>query len=637
MVSTTEFAPVDADEAVDAVITACLNPDAPQSFFLYAGAGSGKTHSLVEALKVFAEVHGSRFRSAGKRIGIITYTNAARDEIDERVDEDPLFHIRTIHSFCWEHIGTLHHDIRLWLLNTLPLRIRELEGEEARGRAGTKASIARQRSIASKRRRLEWLSLPREFTYSPTGENTGRASLSHSEVLRITATFLTQKPSMQQLLINRFPFLLIDESQDTNKALIEALCILERERQGQFALGLIGDMMQRIYGDGKPDLGVSVPEGWATPSKTLNRRCPTRIVALANDIRADADGQVQRAVNGTEQGHVHLFIAPADTSDKADLEATIRSKMAQLTADPEWTVSSGVKTLALEHRMSAMRMGFSELLTPLLGNDRFSTSVLDGSLGAVNVFSTAVWPLLNAALASDAYSVMNLLRLKKSLLLDKSVLLNPAHTGDPLAPVREAVAALVTLVEVKPHATFLDVLDCISQHSLFPIPRDLEPFVTADEDVEIASPEASVDRDSDADPSDSDSTIESLAAFLEAPFMQIEHYIDYIGDTGAFDTHQGVKGREFDRVLVVMDDADARGFLFSYEKLFAVSPQTANDARRQAAGEDTSEDRTRRLFYVTCTRAEKSLALVGYTADKAKLASTALAKGWFEANEITVL
>ena len=39
------------DDGVDAKIAECLNLDDPKSFFLFAGAGSGKTRSLVKALE----------------------------------------------------------------------------------------------------------------------------------------------------------------------------------------------------------------------------------------------------------------------------------------------------------------------------------------------------------------------------------------------------------------------------------------------------------------------------------------------------------------------------------------------------------------------------------------------------------
>ena len=132
MADLAETAEPDVDADVDTIIAECLMPTAPKSFLLYAGAGSGKTYSLVEGLKHLAEEHIDHLRASQQRIAVITYTNAASDEIVDRVDENALFDIRTIHSFCWSQISTLHTDIRKWLLATLPADIAELEQAEAK-------------------------------------------------------------------------------------------------------------------------------------------------------------------------------------------------------------------------------------------------------------------------------------------------------------------------------------------------------------------------------------------------------------------------------------------------------------------------------------------------------------------------
>jgi DNA helicase-2/ATP-dependent DNA helicase PcrA len=43
-----------ADDGADAAIQECLDLESPKSFFLYAGAGSGKTRSLVDAIRYAA-------------------------------------------------------------------------------------------------------------------------------------------------------------------------------------------------------------------------------------------------------------------------------------------------------------------------------------------------------------------------------------------------------------------------------------------------------------------------------------------------------------------------------------------------------------------------------------------------------
>ena len=54
-------------------------------------------------------------------------------------------------------------------------------------------------------------------------------------------------------------------------------------------------------------------------------------------------------------------------------------------------------------------------------------------------------------------------------------------------------------------------------------------------------------------------------------------------------------------------------------------------------GKETSVMRTQRLFYVTCTRAKNSLAVVMYTRNPDGVKSEAIRKGWFEDDEIIVI
>ena len=89
---------ISSDDHVDDEIAGYLNPDTPRSFFLFAGAGSGKTRSLVNALTHIRKMHGRTLTFRGQRVAVITYTNAACDEITRRLDFNPLFYVATIHS-----------------------------------------------------------------------------------------------------------------------------------------------------------------------------------------------------------------------------------------------------------------------------------------------------------------------------------------------------------------------------------------------------------------------------------------------------------------------------------------------------------------------------------------------------------
>lgn len=619
------LAPADTDDSVDMEIATYLNPSAPQSFFLYAGAGSGKTRSLKNALLEIRDNHGEFLRRTSKKVAVITYTKAARNEIISRVEENALFHISTIHSFCWSQISSFHSDIQKYLISTLPLKIADLEEKQTKGRAGTKAAFDREKSLANSYNRLEYLQTPREFNYNPNGDNFGQSSLTHNEVIEITAHFISNKPSMQVLLVNRFPFLLIDESQDTNKHLIDAFFKLESTNAGNFSLGLVGDTMQRIYLDGKIKLGDIIPDHWNKPKKFMNHRCPHRVIQLGNALRLDGEEQMGR--DDGEEGFVRLFILPSDTTKKQQKEFEIAQMMAKITLDDKWlSPKEFVKSLTLEHHMAAVRMGFLSLFSTLDKSTSLSTGLRSGELAGLRLFSQRVKPLFDAVKREDNIAVMALLR-NYSPLLNKFTLRDSDSLIDPLEKVRKAVSDLVKL-EKNSVVTFFDILQCVAKHNLFEIPNSLESFVNDSELKPITFV-----HDDEEDEEHKTSSLEAWGNFLQTQFNQIGPYSEYVTSVGSFDTHQGVKGLEFERVVVVIDDSEARGFTFNYEKLLGVKDLTPNDLEKME-NEESSVDHTRRLLYVTCTRAEKSLALIAYTSDPNKLEKAVINKGWFLRNEI---
>lgn len=623
------------DGHVDREISACLNLDQPKSFFLFAGAGSGKTRSLVESLRRFRDTNGRHLRLQRKRVAVITYTNAACDEIKQRLDYDSLVDVSTIHSFVWSLIKPFHQDIKEWLQADLQRSIAELEEQQRKGRGG-KAATDRAYKIESKQRRLAALNSIKQFTYSPTGVNRGRDALHHAEVIKIAATFLTTRPLMQSILVNQYPVLLVDESQDTNKQLMDALLAVQGMHRQRFALGLFGDTMQRIYSDGKVGLGEDLASDWATPTKQMNHRCPKRVVRLINKIRSIVDDKVQRPRIDKEEGLVRLFILPGDIVDKPTAERRIMARMSKLSADPLWNEQAGVKTLMLEHHMAATRMGFMEIFGPLYEADdgALQTSLLEGTLAGLRFFYETVLPLRMAALVNDEFAVAAMVR-KYSPLLSRSRLRasGGADQSSHVIAAQDAVADLMRLWSAEQDPSLSLVLRSIAKSGLFEIPESLRPIALRSEaEQTVARNDTSLSRSGDAE--DRDLVLEAWDKALAAPFSQIEPYAAYVSGRAPFGTHQGIKGLEFPRVLVVMDDGASRGFLFSYEKLFGAKAKSKTDLEHEQRGEDSSLARTRRLLYVTCSRAEKSLALVAYSSDREMVRTHVLREGWFENDEI---
>lgn len=125
-------------------------------------------------------------------------------------------------------------------------------------------------------------------------------------------------------------------------------------------------------------------------------------------------------------------------------------------------------------------------------------------------------------------------------------------------------------------------------------------------------------------------------AFLDCPAVQLRGYQTYIEDQSPFATHQGVKGAEFYRVLVVLDDEESNYNIFSYEKYFGTVALSDTDQKNLDEGKDSVVDRTRRLFYVCCSRAVQDLAVAWFVPDVEAARAALLDKGFFLEEDIHV-
>jgi len=160
--------------------------------------------------------------------------------------------------------------------------------------------------------------------------------------------------------------------------------------------------------------------------------------------------------------------------------------------------------------------------------------------------------------------------------------------------------------------------------------NDTTPDIDLDVDADIVASDAPAPPET----TQKDDEFDAWEAALETPFQQILGYRDYINNNSIYRTHQGIKGNEFERVMVIMDDDEAGGFMFSYEQYFGAKELSASTIAKIEADEETGLDRTRRLFYVTSTRAKQSLAHVIYTADVEKVRQNLLSRKFATEEEV---
>jgi DNA helicase-2/ATP-dependent DNA helicase PcrA len=612
---------------VDKEIYRFLNLDDPKSFLLFAGAGSGKTRTLVNVLQKIRDEKLQTFIENGQKVAVITYTNAACKEIQHRLEYDPIFSVSTIHSFIWELIKPFTADIKNFLNVKLQKDISDLTEKinKARDKNG-KTALANARSRDSKQKRLDELEDIEGFTYSPTSNKIGKGTLNHSEVISIGAILVTEQVLMQTILINKYPILLIDESQDTYKALLESFISVQQNHKSNFSLGLFGDMMQRIYSGGKEDLTNTLPADWETPEKIINYRCPKRVVTLINNIRKGDDQKVQEPKKDAIDGIVRLFIVDSSTSNKLNIENIIRKQMAIFSRDENWSFGEEVKTLTLEHDMAAVRGSFDQFLLPLSSVSSLRDAALNGTSKNINFITSILLPFIDSVEKDDSFEIARLIKSHSSLINNSNQLFKLSPI-DALKNINSNVYDLKGLL-AKDKVNLRDILLVIQQHGLLTLPDELNNYLS---NIELDKKKESED-DKELR-SDIDKAWDiAFNAYIE----HVKNYEKYINGTLGYATHQGVKGLEFNRVMAILDD-DFKGFLFDYEKLFGAKDLTKKDIENEGLGIDSAISRTRRLFYVICSRAEKSLAVVAYTKDPVAVKQKAVESEWFSEGEIVLI
>ncbi|ETK10188.1 hypothetical protein T230_02815, partial [Tannerella sp. oral taxon BU063 isolate Cell 1/3] len=217
--------------------------------------------------------------------------------------------------------------------------------------------------------------------YSPNGSNLENNALKHAEVIKISAQMIMENLILQRIIAQRYPILLIDESQDTKKELVDAFFRIQENFKEIFMLGLLGDQKQRIYNDGKENMASIIPPEWEQPVKKMNYRCAKRIIKLANTIGKDIDIHAEQVSREDAiEGFARLFVVQQrDGINKNEVEQIVMKSMCDLTKDPKWfEPNADVKILILEHMMAARRLGFEQFFEPLNKVNRYQMTFLQG-------------------------------------------------------------------------------------------------------------------------------------------------------------------------------------------------------------------------------------------------------------------
>ncbi|KZB57709.1 UvrD-helicase domain-containing protein [Thalassospira xiamenensis] len=609
-----------------------LESEGNRHFVMVAGAGSGKTTSLVKALAHIEHSQGSSLRLNGQKVACITYTDVAVEEIRGDVGSDELFHVSTIHSFLWAVLKPFQNDIRNWIESRLNEKIEESQIKIDNPRTRQKTKDKAQSDIDYYRDELSKLSLVKNFRYE-TGSDYSKGILGHSDILKIGPSFINNHELMRNLLTKRFPVIFVDESQDTDPVFVEALRTVAREITQNFCLGFFGDPVQKIYMQGT---GQIPPEdGWETIEKPENFRCPQTVRRVINKIRAEDDGLEQtrgrhELKNGEEvpvEGTARIFVLPADDRRQDRLKDT-RRWLAQQDADETWLQEEGEtapRLLVLVHRMAAIRLGFPNLYAAL--NDKapenLKTGLTDGTAWVFSPFLPYILPLIAAHKEQKQFEAVRLLR-KYCPKFQPNALIE-VNTANALRDLKDDIDTLSNMLDVDNNTLIGEVAVFLRERNLFAFDERYNELV----DFFVLAKETGIE----IVPMPENAGLR----FMLCEAKELWGYRKYIEKLSPFATQQGIKGAEFDKVIVIVDDEEGASPSFSYGKYFGVTPLSDTDTKNIDEGKDSVIDRTRRLFYVCCSRALSDLAVIVFAEDTAQMRDALIHKGFFEEECIHVL
>ena len=631
------------DTDADREIYVCLNSSPPRSFMMIAGAGSGKTTSLIKGLTEILNKHGEKLKLRRQKVACITYTEIAAKEIWADVGNNPLVHVATIHSFLWSLVRSFQSDIQRWVANRIDEKLLELRTTAGNfgPRVQQRTRDKNQSDIVRYEQQRSRIDQVRSFTYG-TGSDYVNGILGHDDIVKMVPQFIVDHPLMRSLIAQQYPFLFVDESQDTMENVVVALKAVDEERGDRFCLGFFGDPMQRIYLTGIGNIAAS--PGWASITKPENFRCPATVLSVANSIRRDGDGLVQTRgrMTGPEgalvsvPGSAHLFILPIDERRDQRI-AQVRAWAAVINDDPAWHTDVGkeaVKLLVIVHRMAAKRLGFGDLYAALNDKapEKFKNGFLDGTAWPVRSFNNFVLPLVSASKKGSEFEAMQVLRSQSPLLAREN--LRGTNVAERLGELRRVTENIQQMMEPGSGATNADVLRHIHESKLIVLEPRVLSYLNLPAQAETEEGDNAEAAEDDDDGEELTKEVLAMDAFLACPASQFWGYSKYVNDESPFSTQQGIKGAEFERVLVVLDDDEGTHVQFSYDKYLGIKRLSDRDEANRREGKETSVERTRRLFYVCCTRAMKDLIVVLFSADVATAQRQITALNLFPAEAI---
>lgn len=630
------------DEAHEKIMTHIRKKE---NFLLSGGAGSGKTTSLVITLSKIVE----EFPMQG--VACITFTNNARREIENRVSHSSV-RVSTIHDFLWDAIKPFQEDIKEALpsvINHPPYKIKLLDLEKCPNDYFQSFDKIQYKEILK----------------------LNEGIISHNEVLKLAHYMFNHKERLVNIIRDRYPIILIDEYQDTNPLVVEIMLKIlspkDCKDKNKPVIGFFGDSMQAIYDEGIGDLeNYFFNKGGHLYEERIlvNRRSPQSVINLANKLRMDGLQQEPskdlNATNMNPDGTVKegtvTFLHSDEPLSHDEIVSYIKSGFGW-----DFDNHKSIKELNLTHNLIANKGQFSKLME-IFTSDEIIVYVkkLKDFIDSEKIEDTEGLSLENIIdklnklpekKKEKILKIHNTCLVNNKIWWEKAIkmqfdelckyTLNQAFLTDcvvssdeeksdlgrtsPIIKHLIKIEKIIRLYKEDQYHSFLRLTGrrISSMEDRKKLNEEMDTIInkgdkTIGEIIQLADQKSLIKID------------DKLAKYkkqypyqyervCDVPFKEFLNFYNYCLGNTPFSTQHRTKGSEFDNVLVILESGAWKKYNFGY--LFGEGQNKKKNASYQ-----NILNRTKKLFYVCCTRAKENL-IVYYPQPSQKVIETA--EEWF--------
>jgi DNA helicase-2/ATP-dependent DNA helicase PcrA len=292
----------------DSVLT-----DIDSHFKVSAGPGAGKTYWLVNHIKNVLHNSDKLFRT--RKIACITYTNIGVETILKRLGtSSEQVEVSTIHSFLYKNVIKPYVS---FVAEEFGLNVAEMDGHDDivlsnysflndwKTKTGQQR-IREDNTVIKAFTNLKWkfenneLKAKTDYPFKVGNYAIKNDSyleykkmmwekglLHHDDVLFFSFQIINKFPFVINILNAKFPYIFIDEFQDSNPIQVE---IFKKLGLGESKIGVIGDIAQSIYSFQGADYNQFQIFSFQDMKEYIlneNRRSSNEIIDALNDVRKD--------------------------------------------------------------------------------------------------------------------------------------------------------------------------------------------------------------------------------------------------------------------------------------------------------------------------------------------------------------